>query len=188
MKTNKPHFLRTCLGMALAVIFLFSYSCSPEGDSSAFGDDTGLNAVNAKSENAKKVKRSWKIKGSGTFAPDFPSAADCNGLLPLKIEGAGIASHIGRYDVLIRWCTGGIGGPDNFITGTLTAANGDLINFESVEFRPFEIDYIVTGGSGRFKEAEGEFTLTQTEFEILSPEGAPPSGIYANEGEGHIIY
>mgnify|MGYP001818761236 CR=1 FL=1 len=174
--------------MALSALFLISYSCSPEGDSSDFGDGPELNAVNAKSDNAKKVKRSWKIKGSGTFAPDFASAGDCSGLLPLKIEGTGIGSHIGRYDVLITWCTGGIGGPDNFITGTITVANGDLINFKSVAFRPFEVDYIVTGGSGRFEEAGGEFTLIQTEFEILSPEGAPPSGTYANEGGGYIIY
>ena len=186
MKTTKPNFLRPFIGMAIAALLLISYSCSPEGNSSEFGDGTELNAVDAKADNGKKVKRPWKIKGSGTFAPDFTQ--DCGGLLPLEIEGSGTASHIGLFEVAILWCTGGIGTPANFITGTLTVANGDMIYFESVEFRPFEVDYIVTGGTGRFEKAGGEFTLTQTEFEIESPDGAPPSGRYANEGEGFIEY
>ena len=110
------------------------------------------------------------------------------GLWPLKIEGSGTASHTGLYDVVITWCTGGLGTPANFITGTLFVANGDMIYFESVEFRPFEVDYIVTGGTGRFDGAEGAFTLTQTEFVLESPEGAPPVGTYVNEGGGYIIY
>ena len=42
-------------------------------------------------------------------------------------------------------CAGGIGGPDNFITGILVEANGDMIYFKSAEFRPFEVDYLIGG-------------------------------------------
>ena len=109
-------------------------------------------------------------------------------MLPLKIEGTGIVSHIGRYDVAITWCTGGPGSPLDFLSGTITAANGDEIYFYSIHIEPLVIDYKVDGGTGRFVDADGEFTLTQTEFNIESPEGAPPSGTYANEGEGFIVY
>ena len=185
MKPIKQLLPRILTGFILTSFLLLSYSCTQE---SVLDSEETLNAVYAKADKGKRVKKSWKINSSGTFAPDFSMAAECGGLLPLKIEGSGNASHIGLFDVVILWCTGGIGGPANFITGTLYTANGDLIYFESVEFRPFEIDYIVTGGTGRFDGAEGAFTLTQTEFNIESPDGAPPSGTYTNEGGGHIIY
>ena len=167
------------------VFFLISYSCSQESDADTMEKLEAIDASARKGNNPKE--RPWKINSAGTFAPDF--SVNCEGLLPLRIEGTGVASHTGRFDVSIIWCTGGIGAEfPNFITGTITAANGDKIFFESVEFRPFEVDYIVTGGTGRFEGAEGEFTLTQTEFVIESPQGAPPSGTYANEGGGFIVY
>ena len=183
MKTIKHLLPGILTGFVLTAFLLMSYSCSKE----SLGDSQEtLNAVSAQADKGKKVKRPWKIESAGTFAPDF--SLNCEGLLPLKIEGSGTASHTGRFDVLITWCTGGIGGPLNFITGTITTANGDKIFFRSLAFRPFEVDYEVVGGTGRFEEADGLFTLTQTEFMIETPDGVPPSGTYANEGGGHIIY
>ena len=183
MKPIKHLLTGILTGVILAAFLLMSSSCTQE---SVMDTEETLNAVSARADKGKKVKRPWKIESAGTFAPDF--SQDCGGLLPLRIEGSGNASHTGRFDVLITWCTGGIGGPANFITGTITAANGDEIYFESLEFRPFVVDYKVMGGTGRFKDADGLFTLTQTEFNIETPDGVPPSGTYANEGGGHIIY
>lgn len=186
MKPINQSFSKTIFKIALLVVFLVSYSCNKE----AVEDPAEvLSAVNASAKKNTK-ERPWKIETVGTFGTDF-SLPGCGPLLPLKIEGSGKASHVGNLHVVLTWCTGGIGGPDNFIIdGVITAANGDEIWFQSTGlFRPFEIDYIVTGGTGRFKEAGGEFTLTQTEFEIVNvtPEGFP-SGTYANEGVGHIVY
>ena len=173
--------------MALAALFLISYSCSPETDLDTTDNLENINASAKKAGEEEGKKRPWKIRGSGTFAPDF-SISECGLLLPLKIEGSGIASHIGRYDVVITWCTGGPGSPLDFLRGTITAANGDEIDFYSVNIEPFVIDYEVDGGTGRFADAKGEFTLTQTEFVNETPEGPFPSGAYANEGGGYIIY
>lgn len=185
MKPINRSFSKNIFKIALLAVFVISYSCSNE----AVEDPAEmLSAVNASANNKTNPKeRPLKLESAGTFEPDF-SLPGCDGLLPLKIEGSGIASHIGVLDVAITWCTGGIGTPDNFITGTITAANGDEIFFKSVGlFRPFEIDYEITGGSGRFTDAEGEFTLTQTDFVNETPEGLP-SGTYANEGAGYIVY
>ncbi len=189
MKPISQPFSKTLLGIAILAVFLFSFSCSPETDMNSLENLESVDA-SAKKEKENEKERPWKIKTAGTFGVDF-TLPGCGPLLPLKIEGSGTASHVGNLDVVLTWCTPGIGLPGNFIIdGVITAANGDEIWFESTgEFRPFEIDYIVTGGSGRFEEAKGAFTLTQTDFEIIavSPEGFP-SGTYANEGGGYIVY
>lgn len=188
MKTINPPFSKNLFKVAMMAVLLFSFSCSKEAVEDPVEVLSAVNASANKETNPKE--RPWKIASAGTFGADF-NLPRCGPLLPLKIEGSGKASHVGNLDVILTWCTGEIGGPDNFIIdGVITAANGDEIWFQSTgPFRPFEIDYIVTGGTGRFEEAEGEFTLTQTEFEIIdvTPEGFP-SGTYANEGAGYIVY
>ncbi len=173
--------------MAFMAVFLLSFSCSPETDINSLEN---LEAVNASANNGQKVERPWKIRSAGTFEFD-PSAGEfCEGLLPLKILGSGEASHIGRYTVEITWCTGGPGNQGNdFITGTITAANGHTINFESKDgsFTGTSVEYKVTNGTGRFHDAKGEFKLFETEptvFESIDP----PSGTYANAGGGYIVY
>lgn len=177
------HLKKSSFKLAMMAIFLFSFSCSPETDMNSLEN---LEAVNAHAKNGEKVEHKWIIKGSGTFAADF--TVDCGGLLPIKIEGDGEASHIGRYNVVIEWCSLGLGNPNDILTGIITTAIGDEIWFKSTKIEPFVIDYEVTGGTGRFEEAEGEFTLTQTEFNLDSGENEPPSGTYTNEGGGFIKY
>ena len=189
MKTNKTLFLRSCLGIALAALFLISYSCSPETDLDATENLESLNASTKKTKEEKK--RPWKITSSGSFEATGQSSFCEDPTKPLQIllEGDGNASHLGLYEVNITWCTDGDpGGPNNFIDGTLTAANGDLVYFISLQFNGESVDYQVTGGTGRFDGAEGEFTLFTTEFILEIGENGLPFGTYANQGGGYIIY
>ena len=191
MKTNKLNFLKTFLGMALAGLFLISYSCSPETDLDVLENLESVNASAKKSEEEARKKRPWKIRSSGSFEATGPSLFCDDPTKPLQIllEGDGNASHLGLYEVSITWCTDGDpGGPNNFIEGTLTAANGDLVYFKSLQFNGESVDYEVTGGDGRFEGADGQFTLFTTEFILEVGETGLPFGTYANEGGGFIIY
>ena len=66
-----------------------------------------------------------KNKGSGTFAPDFSINYGDPRPLPIKIEGSGMASYIGRCNVVLEWCSFGLGSTTDIITGIITAANAD---------------------------------------------------------------
>lgn len=188
MKTINHYLTKVLFGTAILAIFLFALSCSQE---TVIDSPENLEAVNASAKIGEKVKRPWKIRSSGTFQAIGPSAADCSDPdLPVAIllEGSGNASHIGLYDVAITWCTNpdfDLAAEENFIGGVLTAANGDLINFESTSFNGDSVDYIVTGGSGRFEGATGAFNLATTQFEVDPATGA---GTYTNAGGGYIIY
>lgn len=180
MKTIKHLLPGILTGFVLTAFLFMSYSCTQE---STLDSEDLLNAVNAKSDNAKKVKRPWKIRSAGTFEFD-PTITGCGeGLLPLRITGAGEASLVGNYQVELEWCFGAT--PS--ITGILTAANGDQIIFNAIDFDGPVVTYDITGGSGRFEEADGIFTLIEEELTI---NGNPPfiSGTYANAGEGYIEY
>ena len=188
MKTINHFLSKILLGTVLGVFLLNVYSCSQESVVDSEETPTAVNAVTkyGKDKEEDKVKRPWKIKSSGTFQAIGPSELCTNPDLPVTIllDGSGTASHIGTYSVAITWCTNegfDLAAPENFIDGTLTVANGDLIYFESTSFNGPSVDYIVTGGTGRFDGATGEFNLATTQFD-------PQGGTYANEGEGYIVY
>ncbi len=61
MKPIKLHCLKPFFGMAVAALLLISYSCSPEGNSSEFGDGPELNAVDAKGKKARPKKQSFQF-------------------------------------------------------------------------------------------------------------------------------
>ena len=89
----------------------------------------------------------------------------CGALAPVFVETSGQATHVGAYSYSARECV-------NFATSTysgaweLTAANGDKLigtyagSFEVVGTDiAYEQENTVTGGSGRFAEAEGSFDV-----------------------------
>lgn len=173
--------------MALVGVLLLFTSCTQENLSDELIQGEELNAVSVKNSQ----QRPWKINSSGTFQAIGPSAQNCpDGDKPIGIllSGDGNASHTGLFQVSIVWCTNvdaDLGSPVNFIAGTLTAANGDDIYFESTSFNGPSVDYVVIGGSGRFKDASGEFNLATTDFSFDPVTG---SGTYSNEGGGYIVY
>jgi hypothetical protein len=98
--------------------------------------------------------------GPGTFA----CAA---GHDPLAIDGTGNATHVGRYTYHADEC---FNGNTLLFTGSFTirAANGDTIvgtyegNVPSINFpvAVYEQDAEITGGTGRFSGADGEFHVS----------------------------
>ena len=83
----------------------------------------------------------------------------------LEQEGGGIASHIGKYTFVNTSTITGFLNPDIFV-GVLTAANGDMIYYDAVGFDCGDypvpcvgedaiFKYVISGGTGRFEDAEG---------------------------------
>ena len=103
-----------------------------------------------------------------------PGQSDCS-ITNVKFvqTGGGIASHIGQYTLLNTACLLADGNLGE-ITGAITAANGDEINyylpFDGLEceatFPPPCIEgenatlaYIITGGTGRFEGVTGTLEI-----------------------------
>jgi hypothetical protein len=82
------------------------------------------------------------------------------------IDATGNATHLGRFTVTAAWTIGPGGGIG---TSTWTAANGDeLYTSFTRSGKPapptitFTEIHTITGGSGRFANASGTFTVVQT--------------------------
>jgi hypothetical protein len=90
--------------------------------------------------------------------------------LVVALTGDGVASHLGRFTATLH-------GVVNLATGAgegtfvLTAANGDQISGEFVgqatptanpDLASIEERATITGGTGRFAGASGEFTIERT--------------------------
>jgi hypothetical protein len=80
------------------------------------------------------------------------------------VDAAGNATHLGRFTVTADWTLAATG---NFGTSTWTAANGDELytSFTRSRVPPsltFTETHTITGGSGRFANASGTFTVVQT--------------------------
>ncbi len=82
------------------------------------------------------------------------------------LDATGNATHLGRFTVTADWTIGPTGGSG---TSTWTAANGDELytsfTRSGVPAPPtitFTEIHTITGGSGRFADASGTFTVVQT--------------------------
>jgi hypothetical protein len=108
--------------------------------------------------------RPFLATGSGqvAFDPTNPRACPVSYIGPVTevITGAGLATHLGRYSLSASHCPTPT--QSKFGQMTLTAANGDQIwgtytNDLSFEGGTVVVTglYIVTGGTGRFRQASG---------------------------------
>ena len=82
------------------------------------------------------------------------------------LDATGNATHLGRFTVTADWTIGPAGGIG---TSTWTAANGDELHTSftrsGVPAPPtitFTEIHTITGGTGRFANASGTFTVVQT--------------------------
>jgi hypothetical protein len=78
----------------------------------------------------------------------------------------GQATHLGKFEgqfLGVQYFPDGPEGPSNVGSGTLTAANGDSVTIDMVDY-PYDSDesigvahgtYVITGGTGRFLNALG---------------------------------
>ena len=134
--------------------------------------------------NTKSSERPFKVKGQGTFVL-ATNNTQCDLPFQINLEGNGNSTHLGLFQTSIYWCTDFAG--QEYLSGTITAANGDELYFESVFFGEDENggfgDYVFEGGTGRFVDSYGELRLyTTTIFETNT------SGTYSNYGEGFLQY
>lgn len=154
--------------------------------------DTSSIEISEVDLNAKAVNRPFKSKASGNWF--FTESTDCNGLLQFSIIGMGKATHMGKIDVEGVICT--LPNEQYYLTGKFVAANGDELNWESVEvfFDEFGLFaggvFDVVGGTGRFKNATGTFTTKEYLIveELDESTGLPVSGTFSNDGSGTINY
>jgi hypothetical protein len=157
MKTNKTLLLRTCLGMAVAALFLISYSCSPEGNSSEFGDETELNAVDAKGKKARPIK----AKLSNFADPNEQAPLICDPqefLFPLTRNIlSGQMSHLGNIQPGVSdEVTGSI------LSGSFGVPQSCQINLDT--FRELITIYQVT-----YVAANGDKIVTEEYVSIFFP-------------------
>lgn len=128
-------------------------------------------------------QRPFKLRSHGSF--QMVSSSECLPLSQIALTGTGNGTHLGRFDASIIWCTDF--GSEFYLTGTLTAANGDEIEFYSVDFGQSSEgqygDYIFEGGTGRFADCYGEMRIYTTIVNTGQGEGT-----YSNYGDGYIIY
>jgi hypothetical protein len=132
--------------------------------------------------NDQEVPFKGRVEGTATITPGTPP------FLSVSIAGAGNATHLGRFTVEIPHV---VNASNRTSIGTyeFTAANGDMLTAaftgQSTLTAPGVLSVVdtatITGGTGRFADATGSFTverlfnqvtgLTTGSFEgtILSP-------------------
>lgn len=129
----------------------------------------------------KQVTRPFMVNGNVTVT-FTESTAD---YLAFELLDVGQATHLGRY------CNRAEGkilltGPDAgrvLTSGTCTGANGDSFYWDSVEVMGTDRMMVsITGGTGRFTDAGGEFVCDRTPFELA------PVVTFTYKGEGTIRY
>lgn len=152
---------------------------SPSSDEALYWS----NASRSRDSNLKAVEKIFKLQSEGTLA--ISPGADCANLTQITILGTGNATHLGKFELAIVWCTDFMG--TNRLIGTQVDANGDEIYFYAVAFgedsRGEWTDFVFIGGTGRFTHASGNLRLyNQVTFT------SPQLGLYSNSGEGIIRY
>jgi hypothetical protein len=137
--------------------------------------------------NGKMVTRPFKVRSQGFLGPDFTSTEPECGEAPLFAAiGEGIATHLGNFDVTIKYCVDiSTGFPISSLYAVQIAANGDELysmGYAVPTMVPTEVIhyYDYYGGSGRFEEATGSVMLYVT-FD-------PVTGAWSARGEGEITY
>lgn len=108
------------------------------------------------------------LKGSdsGSFTLEAGTGG-CAGLFDVVIDDVGKATHVGKYAYHAIECFNGATGAFSG-TFTITAANGDTIDGTYAgqvvgvvgDLAFYEQDAVITGGTGRFAGAGGEFHLS----------------------------
>jgi hypothetical protein len=130
------------------------------------------------------VARPFKVRASGIMEIG-PNPEVCGPYFEVLISGNGVGTHLGNYSVTNTYCTDGVD-PVSPITGIATAANGDQIFvlvtdiWDNEEDGDRYISYIITGGTGIFTDATGNYILHGlVDYEEL---------VWDLEGEGTISY
>ena len=145
-------------GVIAAAIFVFAAGCT---STAPIGPTSSLSANGGGGTGQEQGGSELPFKG--TY-----EGLETVGTVPSHhhLDATGNATHLGRFTVTADWtitAAGGIG------TSTWTAANGDEFSTRFTRngvFVPptatFTETHTITGGTGRFANASGTFTVVQT--------------------------
>jgi hypothetical protein len=123
------------------------------------------------------AKKEVPFKGVIEGTEDFTfQDRDENGVdLLINGDGGGNATHLGRFTATWDGFIDTTGEVDNLLVRTFVAANGDELYAEGPGAGTPPPDQFVTehmvimGGTGRFEEATGSFTVERWVFDVGNP-------------------
>jgi hypothetical protein len=129
-------------------------------------------AIGVSAKDRDNHLRPFKMDANSVMVIQLPSYS-------VTAQAQGVASHLGA--VVME----GHGNP-MFVQGTITAANGDVIQWQG---NPNTGVYTITGGTGRFEEATGGFTVVvQPVSSLLDPVAHTITNTYIWTASGTISY
>lgn len=151
---------------------------------------TTTNPAAAERQEPKLVPFRATAAGTYQVQPPPPSVV-------ITATGVGVATHLGRFEFLIRNTVTPVANPapgcaissTESFTATLTASNGDTMSLVGTGTgcqNPPAVDIIdvatVTGGTGRFDGATGSVTVTTTADQTTRTEVVRFDGVISVRG------
>ena len=173
-------------------------------------DTAGIAETEAPEHSASSHKAVKFVPVKGDVSGFFPAAVvipvDCTPLPARGTELEGNLSHFGTATINATGCGDASNFPDLTFTGgkgVITAANGDEATFDwEAEVTAsgqcgvpgiHEHTWTITGGTGRFEDASGEFSVTGINYPFLildtgeiCPPSDPPRRFAEFSIDGHI--
>lgn len=165
--------------LILSLVAATLFACSSD---SMINDDFNETAQKRKGVpfKVKKLEGTYTLGGNATCAT-------------LTAIGEGTVSHLGKSALLEEWCWDGNQKPEpepeeiGERSVTFTAANGDMLHGKIMSIRweglTFTEEVDITGGTGRFANADGTFTET-----VVISDPTPGFGTFTYSAEGTITY
>jgi hypothetical protein len=135
--------------------------------------------------NDQEVPFKGRLEGTATITPGTPP------FVSVSIEGTGNATHLGRFTVVIPHV---VNTTNRTSTGTyeFTAANGDTLTAgftgQATLTAPGVLSIVetatVTGGTGRFADATGSFTVERVFNQVTGLTTGSFEGTISSPGAG----
>jgi hypothetical protein len=135
--------------------------------------------------NDQEVPFKGRLEGAATITPGTPP------FLSVSVEGTGNATHLGRFTVEIPHV---VNAATRTSTGTyeFTAANGDTLTAgftgQATLTAPGLLSIVetatITGGTGRFADATGRFTVTREFNQVTGVTTGSFEGTVSSPGAG----
>src|SRR4030095_3877283 len=135
--------------------------------------------------NNQEVPFKGRVEGTATITPGTPP------FLSVLIEGTGNATHLGRFTVEIPHV---VNATNRTSTGTFefTAANGDTLTAgftgQANPTAPGVLSVAetatITGGTGRFADATGSFTVERVFYQLTGVTTGSLEGTISSPGAG----
>jgi hypothetical protein len=148
---------------------------------SSEADSTGARVQS----NDQKVPFKGRLEGTATITPGTPP------FLSVSLEGTGNATHLGRFTVGIPHV---VNATNRTSTGTyeFTAANGDTLTAgftgQATLTSPGVLSIVetatITGGTGRFADATGSFTVERSFNQVTGLTTGSFEGTVSSPGAG----